>query len=291
MLQDVYADLLFLINFSMDYLCLYICARIMHKKMYLCKMLIASAVGGIYSIVSLFLPVSSLLSVLTDCLVCLIMCTVAFSSRGVKAGSVLLCTFLYVGISMMTGGCMTALFNWLNRLELPIEELGSDGISTYLFAILAAVAGFISLKGGQIVSSRSSVTECHLKVRFCNNDFEFSGICDSGNLVRDPISGKPVVFLDRKTVASKLDISFLDDFKNGKMAKDCPCKSLRLIIVNTAAGTSAISAALPEKMILEAEYRRGKTILLEPDVLIALSDIKSSAQGYNAIVPAQIIKK
>lgn len=291
MLQDVYADLLFLINFSMDYLCLYICARIMHKKLYLHKMLIASTLGGIYSVASLFLPVSAIPSIIIDCLVCLIMCSVAFASRGVKVGTVLLCTFLYVGISMMTGGCMTALFNWLNRLELPIGELDSDGISTYLFAILAAIAGFVSLKGGQIVSSRSSVRECRLKVRFCNQDFEFTGICDSGNLVRDPISGKPVVFLDRQIVSSKLDISFLDDFKNGKMSKTCPCKSLRLIIVKTAAGTSAISAATPEKITLEAEYKNGTSVLLEPDVLIALSDIGSSAQGYNAIVPSQIIKK
>ena len=30
--QDVYVDLLFLINFSMDYLCLYICTKILHRK-------------------------------------------------------------------------------------------------------------------------------------------------------------------------------------------------------------------------------------------------------------------
>ena len=46
---DVYADVLFLINFSMDYLCLYITARVLHRKMTLWRILSASALGGIYA--------------------------------------------------------------------------------------------------------------------------------------------------------------------------------------------------------------------------------------------------
>ena len=159
MQQDVYVDLLFLINFSMDYLCLYICSRVIHRRIYLYKMLIASAIGGIYSVISLFIISTPVIALVIDCAVCLLMCAIVFSQKGVSAPSVLLYSFLYVGISMMMGGCMTAIFNLLNKLDLPLENITADGISTYLFAILAAAAGFISLTSGQVIAKRSNIRE------------------------------------------------------------------------------------------------------------------------------------
>ena len=288
--QDVYVDLLFLINFSMDYLCLYICARVLHRKMRLPSMLIASAIGGVYSVVSLFFTFSSAIALAIDCAVCLIMCAIVFAGRGRTARSVLLCSFLYVGISMMMGGCMTAIFNLLSKLDLPISDIGSDGISTYLFAILTAVAGIISLRSGQIISKRSSVRECALKIRFCNQNFEFSALRDSGNLVRDPISNKPVIFLDRKKLCEKLDISFFDDYANGHLSVDSPCKNLRLMIINTAAGQKMISAAAPQSIEMIVRDKRGRERSCFPDALISPSDIGKTADGHDAIVPAEIIK-
>ena len=124
--QDVYADLLFLINFSMDYLCLYICAKIMRRKMRLPRMLIASIIGGIYSVVSLFIPSQSIISLIIDALVCIVMCAIVFSEPSRRAASTLLCSFLYVGISMMTGGCMTAIFNLLNRQNWLTRSYATD---------------------------------------------------------------------------------------------------------------------------------------------------------------------
>ena len=288
--QDVYVDLLFLINFSMDYLCLYICARVLHRKMRLSSMLIASAIGGIYSVLSLFFVFSSAIALAIDCAVCLIMCAIVFVGRGRTARSVLLCSFLYIGISMMMGGCMTATFNLLSKLDLPISGIGSDGISTYLFAILAAIAGIISLKSGQLISKRSSAKECTLKIRFCNRNFEFSALCDSGNLVRDPISNKPVIFLDQKKLEEKLDISFFDDYAKGHLSPDSPCKNLRLMVINTATGQKMISAASPQSIEVTVCDKRGKEHSCFPDALISPSGIGKTADGHDAIVPAEIIK-
>ena len=290
MTQNVYADLLFLINFSMDYLCLFVCARILHRKMRLSRMILASAIGGAYSVAALFLTASGAVSLAVDCLVCLIMCAIVFSERGRRFSSVLLCAFLYVGISMMTGGCMTAIFNLLNKLDIPLGNVDADGISTYLFAILAAVAGFISTRSGQIISRKASAKECKLKIRFCNCDFEFLGLCDTGNLVRDPISSKPVIFLDRKRLSEHIDLSFLDEYANGRLDPSSPCKNLRLMVINTAAGKKMIVAAAPQSISVEVTDKNGKSSVIELDTLISPSDIGKSADDHNAIVPAEILK-
>ncbi len=291
MVQDVYIDLLFLINFSMDYLCIYVCSKVLHRKMKLGRMLSAATIGGIYSVVSLFLPVSSALSLTFDCLVCLLMCAIVYCDRGRGLGSLLLSTFLFIGISMMTGGCMTAIFNLLNKLDLPLDLVEADGISTYLFAALALIAGIISLKSGQIISRRAPIKECRLFVKFCGKDFEFLGFSDSGNLVRDPITGKPVIFVERKTIEKQQSLDFLDNFANGKLECDAPCKNLRLISLRTAGGISIATAAAPESIRAEFEDKKGKTVSVELNALISPTEIGKSAQGYTAIVPSEIIKQ
>ena len=195
MAQDVYVDLLFLINFSMDYLCLYICAKIMKRKLTLGKLLISSSIGALYSVLSLFIPLSDLLFVAADILIGLLICAIAFHEKSRGVGSTLLCTFLFVGISMMTGGCMTAIFNLLNRLDLPLEGIEGDNISTYLFAIVAAIAGFVSLRSGQVISRRSSIGECMLEVTLGDKKITVNALSDSGNLVTEPFSALPVIII------------------------------------------------------------------------------------------------
>lgn len=288
--QDVYVDLLFLINFSMDYLCLYICAKIMHRPLRLPRMLLAAAAGGVYSVIALFLPFSPFLDLAADAAVCIGMSAIAFSQKGRRFSSTLLCAFLFVGISMMTGGCMTAIFNLLNRLDLPLGSIESDGISTYLFAIIAAAAGFISLRSTAIISRRSNIRECILTVTVNGKSITVTAFADTGNLVKDPLSGKRIVLVDRNELSKIADISQFDDFVNG-IARDNPTvHSLRLVPVKTASGRSLLCAALPDSLSASVTTKRGKSANISLDALIAPSDIKNSAEGALAVIPAEILK-
>jgi hypothetical protein len=189
---------------------------------------------------------------------------------------------------MMTGGCMTAIFNVLNRFNLPLVDIvDADGISTYLFAILAAVAGFISLKSGSIISHRSSISECYLEISYNGKRERFQGFCDSGNLVKDPMTGKAVIIIDRTVLNRLIDVSCLDDYLHGKATST----STYMIPIHTAGGRSLLTAFRPDKILLECTSKRNKTIKSEVDALIAPSNIQISAQGYTAIVPQCLFKQ
>ena len=291
MTQDVYADLLFLINFSMDYLCLYICAKVLHRKIRIPRILIASIVGGVYSVLALFFPVNTFLSVLIDVAVCAILCAIVFAEKNQRLSSTLLCTLLFVGISMMTGGCMTALFNLLNRLPLPLSAIEDDGITTYLFAILATISGLISLRSGQVISRRASVTECLISLTVTDRTTELKGLVDTGNLVKDPLTGKAVILIDRESLSEICDVSVYDRFAIGEqIPNDAHTLSLRLIPINTAGGRSMLVAVKPKALTLTATDTRGRARTFSPDILIAPTDLKNSAEGYKAIIPAEILK-
>lgn len=290
MQQEVYADLLFLINFSMDYLCLYICVRILRRKMRLGRMLISASIGGIYSVASLFMTTSAPISLLIDVGISLIMCAIVFSDKGRKFSSTLLCLFLFVGISMMTGGCMTAIFNLLNRLDLPLGDIESDGISTYLFAILAAIAGLISLGSGEVISRRSAIKECLLTVTIDKKTLTLRALVDSGNLVKDALSGKAVILVDREALGKITDLDVFEDFSKGRAPRSPKIKGLRLIPIRTASGRGVLTAALADDLTAEIATRKNEQMSLVLDALIAPSDIKNSAAGYDAVIPSEILK-
>lgn len=290
MQQEIYVDLLFLINFSMDYLCLYICASVLKRKIKLSRMLIASSLGGIYSIASLFVNISISISVFFDILICLIMCVIVFFEKSRRLSSTLLCSFLYLGISMMMGGCMTAIFNLLNRIDIPLSLVDEDGISTYLFAVLALISCMISLKSSAIISRQAPIKECILKISLSGKEITLLGFADSGNFVKDPISGKSVIIVETNCLKKLIDVSSFDDFLHGRSSRNDLGITLRLIPIKTASGSSILTAFLPDDIKAETTNKRGKKVSVTIDALIAPSDLKSSTSGYDAIIPAEILK-
>ena len=72
----VYGDLLFMINFSMDFLCFYFSCLLTHRKLPNLRAVIASSLGGIYSVVVLFMSVKQPLAFILDVFALFLMCAI-----------------------------------------------------------------------------------------------------------------------------------------------------------------------------------------------------------------------
>ena len=182
---EVYADLLFLINFSMDFLCLYLTSRFLRRRMRLALITSAAIVGGIYSVVSLFLPFGKYELLLCDIAVCALICAIAFHSPDKAISQFIKEVFVYLLISMTLGGIMTALFNLLNRLNLPLKQ-GGDSISSWLFLLLAIISGLTALGSGNILRRMSARRMLTVKIEFDKKSVTLHGMTDTGNVLRDP---------------------------------------------------------------------------------------------------------
>ena len=95
--QTVYADLLFLVNFSMDFLCFYITSAILHKKLSVLRSFFASVAGGVYSVAILFAYLVPPFGLICDAAACALMCAFVFFDRGKKIGEILLSFAVYIG--------------------------------------------------------------------------------------------------------------------------------------------------------------------------------------------------
>ena len=285
--MDVYADLLFLINFSMDFLCLYLSVKLLHLPRVRWRMLLAAALGGVYSVIALFVSVGSWLSLALDVGVCLGMCAFCAAGKGVRLGRLLLLCGTYFGISALMGGGMTAIYHLLGRANLPLGEVQSDGISAWMFLALAAAAALTAAFGGRLFSRQTAVRTCTLHVKLDDAIWEMTGLCDSGNLLCDPISGTPVIVADRQTWLSALPDALRraveSEGRQGVSLSDG--KRVRIVPMHTAQSSGMAVALLPDEILLTEPG--GKTRAVH--ALIAPSG--EPLQGeYRAVVPATLLQ-
>ena len=123
MVQEVYIDLYFLVNVSMDLLCLMITASLLHRRVKHWRPILASLLGGAYSVAALLFGAGGVWEVVCDLSVAFLLCLITFYVRKLSFFRLLQATLVMALSSMMLGGIMTALYSALNRLHLPFDFL------------------------------------------------------------------------------------------------------------------------------------------------------------------------
>jgi len=298
MKQIVYADLLFLVNFSMDFLCFFVTARLLHKDTRLWRLIFSSALGGVYSVVILFLPLGTVAAVLIDLLFCALMCICAFGVRENGGAFGFFTSFaVYFGVSVGTGGCMTAMYSLLNRMDLPLDEVreNGDGISVWLFGLLALISGIAASIGGDLFKSVSADTVLKVKIEYKGVSVSVNGLVDTGNMIVDPISARPVIVINTQSARALLGEACAEAAARSDISSDIWERGehkLRIIPINTAGGSAILCAFVPNRISLAIKDKIGRSREFVVDALFAPSDlnfdVNKRAAGCAALVPPSL---
>ena len=284
----VYVDLYFMINFSMDFLCLYITARLLCPRVSPLREALAAAVGGGYAVAALFLPVGSYLALAIDAAACLLIVAVAFF-RPSEPFRLLLYAPVFAAISMILGGVMTALFNLLNKTGLP-DAVGSegDGISVWLFALLAIISGAVTLFFGGYFKGRMSKRAVDAEITFMGKTVRVSGMSDSGNLLKDPIFGRPCIVADIDAIAAILpeELYFAAKSGAGELCGVSTELQKRIVLVPTRTATAdrLLVGIRPDSVRLLVS-KKGYGV----DAPVVLTELKGGAGESKLLVPAELL--
>ena len=285
MTKTVYIDILFLINFSMDFLCFYISAKIMSVKLSTARAIVAAVLGGIYSGVALFLPMQYFLSLLLDLLVCFVLCAITFGRKN----GLFFSSIVYFSVSMALGGFMTALFNLFNRLGFSSHrgEVEEDGISVWLFALLALASAAITLCGGRFFRRNAKLRRVDIRICEGKEERRISALVDSGNLLREPISGSACIVLDIRTAKGLFDDALLDMASGGVPRLDelplSVAKRVRVVPSTSATGEGMLLGVRAEGVFITVGERERRI-----DALIVFSRLDGK-NGAKALVPLELI--
>lgn len=274
-----------MINFSMDFLCFFLTCRLLGIRLVLWRVLIASAVGGIYAVAALFIEVGGVGALLLDILACVLMCAVAFAGVAPPLSA----TAVYIAVSMTLGGFMTALFSLLNRTPLHSGSLGGDGIDAYAFALLALASGLITALGGAFFRRRVSKKYATVTVCLGGRKKTLDAFCDSGNLLCDPISLRPCVLADIDALGDLLPRSIADAARSaggidfaGLCREDA--RRIRMIPAQTAMGEGLLIALRMDEMLIGSGGKEKRV-----DALLALCPAGRFEGGCQALIPSQLL--
>lgn len=288
----------------MDYLSLYITGKLLHRKMTLGRTLIASAIGGVYGVAAAALGISGVIQIILGIAVSAVMCVIAFSSEKFLA-EIKICAVFWC-VSAVLGGVMTAIYSFLgsnigdalSAAHSPTLGYGSitktDGsIGLTRLAGLAVISGIIVTSVVKLFSVSPVTTGASVVITILlgTKSVKLDALTDSGNLLTDPVSGRPVIIVSAEAVKSLFDEKTFEILKNGEVAKlpevDRNIRSrLRLIPKNTLNEKKILTGFIPDSLIIT----NGKESK-ERDVVVAISDISENHfGGLAATVPVSVLR-
>ena len=169
MVEEIYGDVLFIINFSMDFLSLYMVGKLLHIPMRAWRVILGASVGALYGVLELLLTVSGFVSFLMAVLVMLLMCYIAFGNQAFYRFAMTVA--LFCGINMLIGGMMTAAFVKLGAYQQYIEIGGElhtvyGDMPVWLFVILSAFSSLMTWGIGRLFRKRGAIRTCDVRIRF-----------------------------------------------------------------------------------------------------------------------------
>ncbi len=282
-MQTVYVDLYFFINFSMDFLCLYLTSKLLSQPFSLLRIALAAALGGLYADLSLFLSLGGVWGILFDILSLILICVVAFGKIK-NIGRLPLCTVVFVAVSAALGGIMTALYYLFNRTGIFDFMRGGDGdgISVWLFALLAAVSAVLTLAGGRGAAKKMSASDVELEITVGGKTVSLRGMTDSGNLLREPVSGKPCIVADARKLRRIIPQELRDrEHILSRLSTLRGDTGRRIVLIPAvgATGESMLVGLRAERVLIKQDGR-----VKDADAIIALSELE-----VDALVPSCLL--
>ncbi len=281
MQQVIYADVLFFVDLSMDFLALYIVSAMLKIQVGKYSLAFAAALGSLYSVISVIMRHDS---ILISVAVAIIMILSAFGLCRLSQLAVRAVVFLVV--NFILGGAMTAIFNIFNsfsrdRFVMIYGEISEvpKKISFPFFVIGFIVTALVSVIFIRLFLPKAGVTHANTEISYGRNTVKLKLLCDSGNLLIEPMSGDSVIFLSelamKKLVGEqtfKSIISSDTEFLQRNLRK------ARIVLYETVNGRQSGICLRADKLVVDGKSCRA-WICVSP----------SKQNNADGIIPASLL--
>ena len=201
-MRVVYVDTLFFLNLLVDYLLLLLTARLAGVYRSRKWLAFGAAVGAVFAVLLYFPPIPVLPGLLLRGAVCAATVLAAFGKQPFNRLVHLCATFVL--LTMVLGGTIVAVTAGKGGEMLQNGVLYID-ISTAVmvigFTVVYGLSGLV-LGCGRAQHGRQ---RREIRVKAGAGEIYFCALCDSGNLLRDPISGRRVLLVQSATAAQLFD--------------------------------------------------------------------------------------
>ena len=262
----LYADILFAINFSMDFLALFICSLILHTKTGRIRIVLSSLVGAAFGVLEVAWLIIRILIIVMSLVVPFVMCKIAY--KQCKGKRLFASYLMFWGVSAGLGGTMSVIYSFFNNIFQDVIAKYSPGsvYSGARFLLIASITAIVSIVFSRLFSSKKDVQSAKVCITLDKKRYDIEALCDSGNMLLDPILLKPIILVSNQSRLGEIILG-KNDMKK------------RIIPYNDVSGHGLLKGVVPESVTVNNNL---------VDAIIAPSETKDFA-GYEALVPVTLL--
>ena len=262
----LYVDIMLAINFSMDFLALFICSLLLHLKVNKLRILLSSLIGSIYGVVQVLLDLNLTATVLLSGAFAVIMISIAFSVG--KISNICFYSIVFVFVNMMLGGIMSLLYSFMNRIlgEIASSYTFEGNYSAARIFIIISLTTIAAIVFSRMLIRKKDIKTVEINLKINEENYMLTGLCDSGNLLTDPLSGKKVILISAESKAG-IEITRTSEL----FKKYIPYKDIN--------GEGVLKGIIPKRLLING---------VSTNAIIATVK-NESFDGYDAIVPSGLV--
>ena len=203
----IYLEYLFLENFLTGGLLLLLTSKLAGHSPSRIRLILGSVISGIGGF-TIFIPVAGFGGAVIRLAAAVLICTVVFagggSESGIKPAKIVKLTLIFLALTFLSGGAAMAFTLWRQ-----IPAVSGNGALyleplTYGTLICLAVPAFgMTYIFVKLVRKRQmeSITKGKVCLTIKGKVYSFEALADSGNSLREPLTGRPAALIDRKGAA------------------------------------------------------------------------------------------
>ncbi len=280
--MTVYADILFLVNLSLNWFSLLLTSKIAKHGGKAKKLLLSAAVGALIGTVTLFSE-STLVGAMLEIASSFLMCAIAFKARGIL-DYIRLCTCLFAsGITL--GGSLTFIYSLFNRAGIELPRGNDISAAVFLLLSFGVTVGVAAIE--RLLYTKREVTGGEVSFTVGSKMLTLPFMCDSGNLLRDPISGRPAIIVNVRELKGFLpDTVLMFDPMSTESSAHTGTLGIRILPAATVCGEGLMTGFIPDSTRIIFDGREKYA-----DAVIGLDKSVNNAAygGAGAIMPRSLL--
>ncbi len=295
MKQTIYVDVLICVNIFINYFLLLSVSKILNLTLIRKKLILSALVGAIYSLIILLPPVSWILSLFIKLVMSASIVILAFRWISLK---LFLKTFLtFYGVNFLFGGIIFFIWYFVtpNRIFINNDMIYLN--LSPLFLVLATFASYLAIRLIHKIVGRQDIlaqTNCDVLIEFEGKSIILKAKVDTGNTLKEPFSGLPVIVAQCQFVETILPAQ-LKEYLCVRSANSEPkvmqshslpwLTGFRLIPFKTISGDGLLPAFKATRIKVLS-----KTQNISKDAYVAICSERIFNNEYQALINSELIE-
>ena len=292
--MTIYIDIVLIENIFMNYIILFATATINKTEIHLIRIFSASLLGGIYAIVAYISDLEFYKTLTLKLLLSIAIIYIAFKPITMKKCLKQLLIFYLTSFTF--GGTAFALLYFIKPSEIFMQNGIYIGAYPLKVAILGGIVGFITIViAFKIIKGKmtSKNMYCKIEIEIDGKKIESNAMIDTGNLLKEPISGNPVIIVENEILQNILPNEILN---NTQKIIEGNTQEIPIDYLSKLRVIPFTSLGMPNGMLLGIKANK-ITIYSEDDkiqtenIIIGLYDKKLSKTGkYTSLIGISLIE-